>query len=136
MNCPGSCRLRLAIILGLLAATSLPGANANAEPTPSQGLGRLFITPQKRAVLEQLRLRNALITPDQRVDSFLLNGIVRRSQGPSTVWVNGISFHQRYPVAALGTRSARIFAGDGRTIELNVGEEISISPTDASAGSR
>ena len=63
----------LLVTTGLLVFTNTSLA---APAEADDGLGRVFNTPQKRAILDQLRQRNARITPDQKVDTFALNGIV------------------------------------------------------------
>lgn len=55
-----------------------------------QGLGRLFFTPQQRALLDRQRLH----TPNpraglERESSYTINGEVRRSSGRSIRWING-----------------------------------------------
>lgn len=129
-------RLRMPMKIAAIAALLTLSSMANAAQNPDDGLGRLFHTPAKRAVLDQLRQRNARITPDQKADAYVLNGIVRRSNGPATVWINDTAFHDRYPVAALGTQSARMFVGNGKTVELKVGDELTIVPTGAQEGGR
>ncbi len=94
----------------------------------SPGLGRLFFSRQQRAVLDELRRRNARIGEEQASDSIELEGIVRRSNGQSTVWINGRAHHDRAPVAALGVRSASVFVGEGKTRELKVGERVQLTP--------
>lgn len=126
MNRP-SMREKIVVVAVFLAL----GQVAHATEKFDDGLGRLFHSPAKRAILDQLRQRNARIAPEQKPDAYVLNGIVRRSNGPATVWINDTAFHDRYPVASLGTRSARMFAGNGKTVELKVGEELSIVPTGA-----
>jgi hypothetical protein len=78
---------RLAAILGLLLATLGAGSASLAAD-----LGRLFYTPAQRAELEAARARNATqaspaapaIVHPQRFD-----GVVIRSDGASTSWING-----------------------------------------------
>jgi len=55
-----------------------------AAPAP---LGRLFLTPQQRAALDHQRLHNPSGINNE--PSQTLNGIVHRSDGRSTRWVNG-----------------------------------------------
>jgi citrate lyase beta subunit len=77
----------LAPILGLLLAT-LAAGNASL----AADLGRLFYTPTQRAQLEAARARNvtqarpaaAATAHPQRFD-----GVVIRSDGASTSWING-----------------------------------------------
>jgi len=62
-------------------------------------LGRLFYTPEQRAALEEARRRNiraeeqaAEASKKPRPDgprTVTLNGVVRRSDGESVIWVNG-----------------------------------------------
>jgi hypothetical protein len=53
--------------------------------------GRLFFTPEQRALLDRARQQNVRIdvSADNSTEVFTLNGIVRRSDGRSTAWVNG-----------------------------------------------
>lgn len=65
----------------------LAGATAQAiEPAPP--LGRLFMTPQWRATLERQREFNIQETRSLEGDSMRLDGVVVRSSGKNTVWVN------------------------------------------------
>lgn len=52
-------------------------------------LGRLFLTPEKRAVLERGRALKLQQTQPLEATHLSLEGIVRRSGGRSTVWING-----------------------------------------------
>ena len=103
-------------------------AEARPEPLSGQGIGRLFHSPQQRAVLDELRRRNARISREQQSDTVSLQGIVRRSGGHSTVWINGQPHNDRAPVASFNDRSARVFVGEGKTVELKVGEQIRLTP--------
>lgn len=79
-------------------------------------LGRLFLTPAQRADLDARRKARlpdkpaAVASPITRVD-----GYVKRSQGPSTVWMNGESLSESSP------ESPRI-EGPGRGVSFSVGE--------------
>ena len=89
-------------------------------PATAQDVGRLFFTPEQRTALDARRKSRVpdkptaapvVISPTTRVDGF-----VRRSGGPSTVWVNGESLESR--VAGEGPRIER-----GRdTVSIGVGE--------------
>jgi hypothetical protein len=83
--------IRLALLTGILMANTAYAGD---------GLGRLFLTPEQRRALDELRDPNgprpgadlgssALPggTPTDR--NVLLNGVVSRSHGPDVVWVNG-----------------------------------------------
>jgi hypothetical protein len=99
----------IAVILLLLLA---PSAQA-------QELGRLFFTPQQRADLDARRKARvpdkpaaaAVASPVTRLD-----GYVKRSGGPSTVWINGESVTEGAPDAP------RIDRGPSGSVSIGVGE--------------
>lgn len=69
-------------------------ACANAEP-----LGRLFFPPEERARLDQIR--NGKITDNTQpnfdpppAEQITLNGLVRRNNGKTTIWINQIPQHE------------------------------------------
>src|SRR5689334_24935201 len=81
--------------LGLLALLAMPALGQQQEAP----LGRLFLTPEQRAALDNAR-RNKIRAeavaaavvkkpkpPAAR--SVLINGVVKRSDGETIVWVNG-----------------------------------------------
>jgi hypothetical protein len=69
-------------ILATLISCSFP-AWPQSEP-----LGRLFFTPQQRALLDRQRIQGMTSNFDQQA-SYTLNGEVRRSSGKNTRWING-----------------------------------------------
>ncbi|MBP9712332.1 MAG: hypothetical protein KBD60_01410 [Sterolibacterium sp.] len=77
--------LRLTVLL----ATCLPGlAGAAPLTTEAEEPGTLFYSPEERASIE--RTRRGLIASEQGSVpvTLQLNGLVRRSHGKSTAWVN------------------------------------------------
>jgi len=58
----------------------------------ADSLGRFFLAPQERVRLEALRQRIGIDATISRPASAVitLNGLVQRSQGKTTVWVNNI----------------------------------------------
>jgi hypothetical protein len=106
------------------------------------GLGRLFFTPAERAVLEEARRKNirAEIQAAEKakperapVRNVTVTGLVRRSDGESTVWVNG----NPTDGAAVDGLKVRVTAGQqaavivheperGRTVRLKVGQRADI----------
>jgi hypothetical protein len=100
-------------LLLLVLIASIPAVSA-------QELGRLFFTEEQRAALDARRKARvpdrpaapAAASPTTRVD-----GYVRRSGGPSTVWVNGES------LGVEGSDAPRIESGrrDGR-VSVPVGD--------------
>lgn len=85
----------------------------------AQELGRLFFTPQQRADLDARRKARvpdkpaaaAVASPVTRLD-----GYVKRSGGPSTVWINGESVTEGSPDAP------RIDRGPSGSVSIGVGE--------------
>jgi len=60
-------------------------ASAAAEPP---ALGRLFMTSEWRVALERQRQSNVRTTRSLEGESVRLDGVVVRSSGKSTVWIN------------------------------------------------
>ena len=74
--------LRLALVAFVFA---MPSA------TSAEELGRLFFTPERRQQLDhqrQFNLEEQREAPDD--PTLTINGVVTRSSGKRTVWVNGI----------------------------------------------
>ena len=90
-----------------------------APRAQAQELGRLFFTPQQRADLDARRKARvpdkpaaaAVASPVTRLD-----GYVKRSGGPSTVWINGESVTEGSPDAP------RIDRGPSGSVSIGVGE--------------
>lgn len=64
-----------------------------ALPAPADTLGRLFYTPEQRALLDLARKTAPLNTSGETEASgaqgFMVNGVVSRSDGQRSIWVNG-----------------------------------------------
>ena len=117
--------MRFAFLLVMLIA---------APAAQSQEVGRLFFTPDQRANLDQRRKARVpdkpaaatVAAPVTRVD-----GYVKRSAGPSTVWINGESVPENAPEAPRidGGRdpsgSVSISVGEsGKRVRLKPGESL------------
>jgi len=61
-------------------------APASAADAPE--LGRLFFTPERRAALERQRAFNVQEAQTLQGNNMSLDGVVYRSGGKSTVWIN------------------------------------------------
>jgi len=70
------------------AASGLLAQTAWAADPPLPPLGRLFMTPESRANLERQRQLNIQETRSLEGGAMRLDGVVLRSTGKSTVWVN------------------------------------------------
>lgn len=93
----------------LIVSLLVPGSLCRAEPTePAETpLGRLFLTPEWRAALERQRQLNILQTRHPEGDSVRLDGVVVRSSGKSTVWINNRAQNE-------GTRDSGVTAVTSR----------------------
>ena len=110
-------------ILVVMTAMLLWCASNSAEP-----LGRLFFTPAQRNTLDAGK---QLAKPRQAAPSgpraAMLNGVVTRSDGESTVWVNGHSVSRSGSQNASASHSdpaaARVeLQGAGGRVKLKVGQ--------------
>jgi len=112
----------------LFAGAVLPAAAA--EP-----LGRLFLTPEARRLLDAGRTPGEELQPQQgelpggagTSDQVVLSGIVRRRLGPDVVWINGERADQsgRIRLRQGPDRANRVVledATDGNTVRLKPGQ--------------
>jgi hypothetical protein len=116
-------RLATPCCILLLASTALP---AQAQ---TDGLGRLFFTPEKRLLLERQRLSNIQATQALEGETMSLDGVVQRSSGKSTVWINGHA-QEENDAARTGVSVHLTPQNPGRA-QLAPGEE---SPTQIKVG--
>ncbi|CAN7385621.1 hypothetical protein LJR289_002284 [Pseudoduganella sp. LjRoot289] len=122
---------RAARASGVAGAAALAALLLAALPATlaAQPLGRLFNTPQQRAILDARRDGSALDSQppppatyaEPRPEPLQLSGVVQRSNGKSTVWVN------QAPVPdsegqVLKDRSVSLRLPSGRRITLKPGQ--------------
>ena len=121
-------RRALGSLLLLIVVSAAPDASA-------QSLGRLFLTPTQR---EALDVRRASRVPDKPMAVVVesptarIDGQVVRSNGRSTVWVNGLPVREgaqseglRIAPAPSAAGSVTLNVGEGpRRVELRVGESM------------
>lgn len=120
--------MRPHLILAPLALMLLP-LSLQAQ---QENLGRLFLTPEQRQMLDRQRQINPGGTSaDDGTSSLTLNGEVRRSSGRNTRWINGVaepsSSRDKAPVAVGDT----IYPGTGEKDDLLRGGKIQIRPSTA-----
>lgn len=104
-------------------------------------LGRLFFTPAERAALDtQRKLAGEMANRPVRKDAdtpkapppkmVTLNGVLRRSDGETTIWVNGLAVHERFrdvdvmPGSISREAVAVQLPGSGRRVKLKVGQSV------------
>jgi hypothetical protein len=123
------------------------------EMLAADGLGRLFLTPEQRAQLDIVRARRDPRVPvatdaepvaaapaapvPQGPDTVTYNGVVRRSDGKSTVWINGKAVDERqrirsaHEVSVVGMRAdgavAVAIPQASRTASLKVGQRLDVN---------
>ena len=125
------------LLVGLLLLSSAGLCHAQAQ---NPALGRLFFTPEQRDGLDARRrarvpdkpAATTVVSPTTRLDGF-----VRRSGGPSTVWVNGEGLLETSPEAprigvnrsndgkvsiGVGDSGARVGLKPGETLDRGSGE--------------
>ena len=115
----------------LAQVQSQPQAQLQLQAPP---LGRLFSTPEERTALDAQRgTAGAIATPAPPpaaaepappAPPVTLNGIVRRSSGKSTVWLNQVPQDDQRNVSgsALSLRSA-----NGRKLTLKPGQSVDLN---------
>lgn len=125
----------------LMLACALPLAPVAQAAAPSPELGRLFMTPETRAMLERQRQLNIKEVRSIDGGSMRLDGVVLRSTGKSTVWIN----NQPQPENASDTGvtaalvrqrpdGATLTTGADTPAELKVGETINRATRETSGG--
>jgi hypothetical protein len=72
----------------LTLLTAITATLAASTPVGAEPLGKLFFTPERRAALERQREFNIREAQPVESASVSLDGVVTRSSGRSTVWVN------------------------------------------------
>lgn len=127
---PGQALAPLSIALALWAA---------AMPAEAGSLGRLFFTPERRASLERQRSLTPREIPGAEDSALSLSGVVRRSGGKSTAWINGVPQHDgglgiRIDLAPREPSGAAISVGGEIPIRLRVGESVNRSTQERKDG--
>ena len=120
---------------------SAPGA-ATAPPANSE-LGRFFFTPPQRSALDEARRRPSALA--SKIDKPLpaapelvtVNGVVQRSDGTTTVWLNnkavrggetdeGLQVTPSTRAASAGNVTLRV-PQTGRVVDLKVGQQVEVT---------
>ena len=118
------------LVVALLAA-SLLGVRPGAAQAEDETIGRLFFTPERRAAMDRQRQFNVQQARVMEGASLTVDGVVRRSSGKSTVWVNGVPHDDnltnsevRPHIDARDPSRVLLKAGEEAPASLRVGESI------------
>ncbi|MEW6512830.1 MAG: hypothetical protein AB1443_02390 [Pseudomonadota bacterium] len=132
------------IVASLLAGgLFLQGGLCLAEPVAQAEpqLGRLFLTPEWRSALERQRQHNIQQTRTLEGDTVRLDGVVARSSGKSTVWINHQpqteSARDSGVIASTSRRQpgrATVFTGAEPPVDLQVGVTLNQATGEKSGG--
>lgn len=99
---------------------------AQAQP-PAEQLGRLFHTPEQRALLDNARKTTPVNTGGEteiaNAPNVTLNGIVTRSDGKRTVWMNNRLEHSVMQKGVQERNQTQVQLPGGE-IKLKVGQRI------------
>ena len=96
----------LAALLALCAMQTTPLAQTNDQ------LGRLFFTPEKRQWLDRQRDLNIQVQQETtEAPTLTINGMVTRSSGKQTVWLNDVPQHDRNTTAGVSVRQDKKHPG-------------------------
>lgn len=113
---------------GIAVALAALSSAAVCQTPPAAPLGRLFLHPDARLQLERQRQLNFQEARSLAAGSVRLDGVVVRSSGQSTVWINQQPVADNDPgqgVAAATSRQhpgqAVLTIGDAAPAELKVG---------------
>jgi hypothetical protein len=141
----GNAILKFVVALCALAAAIVSGLAAAQAPKPgAEPLGRLFFTPAQRAQLDvarKQRARTALATETTEEataaptpQTITYDGVVQRSDGKSTVWINSRPAHEKESASG-GVIVGRVRANggvslqipqSGRTVNLKPGQSVEL----------
>ena len=108
----------------LLTAAALLGL---AVPAGAETLGRLFFSPDERAMLDQQRQKgSSVVTSTEKIT---LNGIVQRSSGKTTTWINRLPQNENETPQGVTAQpgktskpSAVLLLPSGRQVQLKAGQ--------------
>jgi hypothetical protein len=126
----------------LLVLFALMGVAAPAAAQPAGPPGRLFFTPAQRAALDVARTQRARALlanekPEQEAapvpQTITYGGMVRRSDGKSTVWINNQPVNDREPLGGAIVGQVRPDGSvtlqvpqSGRSVNLKPGQSVEL----------
>lgn len=109
---------------------------APLSPAPAQELGRLFFAPEYREALDHRRQFGIREQQERQesvsgVPALTIDGVVTRSSGQRTVWINGIARNDSREMEGLAVVPGRsrpgrvlVHSEGGPVAEIDVGDTI------------
>ena len=133
--------MKTRLLFATLTALGLSlGSHAMAATQPP-ALGKLFLTPEKRQSLDRQRESNLRETESTEAETLQLDGIVQRSSGRHSVWINqrmqsesdkglGVEVQRRSPASAniSPAREAPTRLRVGESVDRGSGERRDVVP--------
>lgn len=125
-----------AILLTILTTLFVAQAQAQAQTTTA-AMGRLFFAPEVRAQLERQRQLNVQESRSLEAGTIRLDGIVVRSSGKSTVWVNNQDTRETGVITGTSRKNpgqASLSTGNEAPADLKVGVTLDRATRETSGG--
>jgi hypothetical protein len=117
----------LFLLCGAYVLSTFAQDKAGAEPI---SLGKLFLTPEKRQALERQRQFNLRESESSEAETLQLNGIVQRSSGYNSIWLNQrvqSGNETGLQVQRVSPNTAKVSPKNEAATQLKVGESINRS---------
>ena len=112
--------IRIVAILVVCLCSLLPAA---AQTFSREEMGRLFLTPQQRLDLDRRRSSNQAAAAATIEDIVTVNGLVTRSSGKSTTWINNAPMDD-LALPRTGVRVPVQQSPEDKPVPLKVGETL------------
>ncbi|BAN34414.1 hypothetical protein SCD_n00567 [Sulfuricella denitrificans skB26] len=104
-----------------------PGQQQAEASIESNKIGRLFFSPDERAMLDRLRQKSGGSSTLSTTEQITLNGIVQRSSGKNTAWLNQFPQHGNETPQGI-----TVLKSNGRSsvvpLQLPSGKQVSLKP--------
>jgi hypothetical protein len=97
-------------------------------PAAADGLGRLFYTPEQRALLDADRAHKA--TPEDSPNVISIDGIVQRHGGKRTVWINGVPQAAGQSDEQAPASVPVAVPGQSQPVQVKVGQKVIVAPAE------
>jgi hypothetical protein len=132
--------LPLAVITLLVPPATQAQSSTSADT--EKPLGRLFFTPERRNALERQRQYNIRESQAMEGETLSINGVVLRSGGKKTYWVNGHVQNDDSTGSGVTITTSRKTPGQTKVTttngepmaDLRVGETINLSTKEKQTG--